>query len=593
MCATFLFDFSNLDIHKFYTFVYNSNYVGYAFPRGFSKISSLQRSCVPTASVEMIGRKIRVRSLLIADTPIGHVTLPHTKAVQRNEDIQKLVLSRELELASATTILCNTTITSLSFTRSVADSMHRSIECESNCHCVRCAFEKSADVLHIKSDAWIIGSESYDLSDYDALTLAGTYQSEMKLKFAAAMYSRVILSHSSTESDAHLLGDALHGLASLLLEAATVVDVDIDSAIIIRKHWRSSTKLWLAASALLPVCSMAQLEEQKLRAFGRYSFLKNISDLTTNDRDDLKSVSFSSFSINDNIEIPGNLFKKRSHTSAFQSTTSHQICVTTEPIISHDDCKFLIDAAELHAQSSGWTTSRHYSVPTTDIPIQECSLVLDWFFRSGFYDRLRCTLQLQFPDAFDGCPESMYINDAFIVRYSAKKQEKIDPIYSEKILWDENLINVSATAEDCQCFLPIHTDQSTHSVVISLNSGEYTGGGTYFAGLSSAVEGNYASACNIKCGVVLPTCGNMVSFEGCRLKHAGEPISSGKRYIIALFLFLGRKEREFDILDPSSNKTMKSTTVNYKRSDNIRSQQSLRAEDASRDQVTFGFNFYG
>jgi hypothetical protein len=586
----FLKNFPKFHILKLYTYFCNSNYIGYAFPRVYSKISSLQRSCAPTASVEMIDRRIRVRSLLLVDAPTCHVTLPHTKTVQRNEDVQKLVLLKELELAPFTTILCNTTITSLSFTRSIADLMHRSTDCESNCLCIRCAFEKSTDVLSIKSGVWILGSESVDLSNCDALILAGTYQSEMKLKFAAAMYARVILSYSSEGNEAHLLGDALHGLASLLLEATTIIDTDVNSAIAIRKHWRSSTKLWLAANALVPVCSMAQREEHKLRAFGRYSFLKNAHDLTAIEREDLKSVSFSNVLINDSIDAPG-IFKKRSHSSAFQSTTTHRICVTTEPIISHDDCKFLIDTAELHAQKSGWTTSRHYSVPTTDIPIQECSLLLDWFFSSGFYDRLRSTLHKQFPDAFDGCPESMYINDAFIVRYSARSQEKIDPLYSEKILWDGNLINVSATTEDRQCFLPIHTDQSTHSVVISLNSDdEYTGGGTYFAGLSSPVEEDYATACSIKYGVVLPARGNMVSFEGCRLKHAGEPISSGKRYIVALFLFLGREQKEFDIADSSVDKMTASTTDVFQSSN--KEGCLRRAEDVSRDQVTFGFNFY-
>jgi hypothetical protein len=41
------------------------------------------------------------------------------------------------------------------------------------------------------------------------------------------------------------------------------------------------------------------------------------------------------------------------------------------PIISTMECLQVIKAAEDHAKQTGWTTSRHYSVPTTDIPLHE------------------------------------------------------------------------------------------------------------------------------------------------------------------------------------------------------------------------------
>ena len=55
----------------------------------------------------------------------------------------------------------------------------------------------------------------------------------------------------------------------------------------------------------------------------------------------------------------------------------------TSAIISIKDCNMVIQVAESYAaagNSDGWTTSRHYAVPTTDIPLYELTELHTWFY---------------------------------------------------------------------------------------------------------------------------------------------------------------------------------------------------------------------
>ena len=82
-----------------------------------------------------------------------------------------------------------------------------------------------------------------------------------------------------------------------------------------------------------------------------------------------------------------------------------------QPLLSTTECQYVINATEsFAAQAGGWSTSRHYAVPTTDIPVHvvksthtiggsglhgaENSL-LDWF-REVFLQRLAPLLAVQF-----------------------------------------------------------------------------------------------------------------------------------------------------------------------------------------------------
>ena len=67
----------------------------------------------------------------------------------------------------------------------------------------------------------------------------------------------------------------------------------------------------------------------------------------------------------------------------------------------------------------------------------------------------------------------------------------------------------------------MHCDESTHSVVLALNDA-FTGGGTLFYDFDTTL---------------CPGTGDMISFRGDRLKHGGEQVTSGVRYILAVFLY--------------------------------------------------------
>jgi len=170
---------------------------------------------------------------------------------------------------------------------------------------------------------------------------------------------------------------------------------------------------------------------------------------------------------------------------------------TTAPLLDCDDCARVVAAAEAAAAAmGGWTTARHYAVPTTDLPLHKIPALLQWF-----NDAMRSSIALLLAAAYPGVVRAsrVRVHDAFVVRYSAAAQRH----------------------------LPVHRDQSMFSLTIALNSrAEFEGGGTYFADART---------------VVCPDVGGVVCFSG-ETRHGGEPITSGVRYIIAAFLYLADED---------------------------------------------------
>ena len=65
---------------------------------------------------------------------------------------------------------------------------------------------------------------------------------------------------------------------------------------------------------------------------------------------------------------------------AFTSYLNERCFVTNEsPVLSLGECQHVINTAENFAD--GWTTSRHYAVPTTDIPLHELTELHEWFYQ--------------------------------------------------------------------------------------------------------------------------------------------------------------------------------------------------------------------
>mmetsp|Transcript_11192 Transcript_11192/g.20804 ORF Transcript_11192/g.20804 Transcript_11192/m.20804 type:complete len:653 (+) Transcript_11192:385-2343(+) len=160
------------------------------------------------------------------------------------------------------------------------------------------------------------------------------------------------------------------------------------------------------------------------------------------------------------------------------------------PVLPVQECANIIQAAQEHSKScGGWTTNRHYSVPTTDFSVFDVpgvSTKLAELFRTRLYPTLGAQFEID--------PCSIRVIDAFIVKYEA----------------------------GAQSFLPVHTDQSQFSCTIALNSmSDYTGGGTWFADLDKALN------CDT---------GGVVAFDGA-MSHGGHCISSGERFIIAVFMY--------------------------------------------------------
>ena len=111
-----------------------------------------------------------------------------------------------------------------------------------------------------------------------------------------------------------------------------------------------------------------------------------------------------------------------------------------------------IAIAEAHAShGGGWTTARHYTVATTDVPMTSLPALLP-HFNEALRTQLFPALASRYPDAAPD-PAGLRVLDAFVVRYDAREQAS----------------------------LPTHQDENTFSFTIALNDrSEYEGGGTAF-----------------------------------------------------------------------------------------------------------------
>jgi hypothetical protein len=169
--------------------------------------------------------------------------------------------------------------------------------------------------------------------------------------------------------------------------------------------------------------------------------------------------------------------------------SSRQLFVTPR-LESPATCRQLIEWAQEHAsKQGGWTTSRHYDVPTNDVPVHKVPTLLDWFV--PWMDRdIQPLLQAQFQTT-----KRFYVHDAFLVRYEATSSSH---------------------------FLPLHYDESTHSLILALSE-DFEGGGTYFYSLDQTMT---------------PKTGSLVSFRGNKLLHGGNVVTQGVRFILAVFLYL-------------------------------------------------------
>uniref|UniRef100_A0A7S4BK02 Fe2OG dioxygenase domain-containing protein n=1 Tax=Chrysotila carterae TaxID=13221 RepID=A0A7S4BK02_CHRCT len=208
------------------------------------------------------------------------------------------------------------------------------------------------------------------------------------------------------------------------------------------------------------------------------------------------------------IAIPPGCFGDRPNARDIQSGAevfgaSPTVYVTRDPMLTADEAQTAIKLANQWAdRHGGWTTSRHYSVATTDVPLTSLPEALPWF-NAALAKKLLPALASRYPAAAPK-PSKLRVLDCFLVRYRAGEQPS----------------------------LPTHSDQSLLSFTIALNDPrEYEGGGTSFPTLGLALDA--------------PNAGHAVLFPG-KLLHGGAEITRGTRYVIVLFMgyFANRSGRK-------------------------------------------------
>ena len=173
--------------------------------------------------------------------------------------------------------------------------------------------------------------------------------------------------------------------------------------------------------------------------------------------------------------------------------TKPSVYVSSKPLLPKAVCAHFIATAEAWAKKNGgWTTARHYSVATTDVPLIDLPELLP-SFNQALHEALLPALASLYPKAAP-LASRLRVLDCFLVRYDAEAQNS----------------------------LSLHTDQSLLSFTIALNDPtEYEGGGTFFRGAGRAIDA--------------PAAGHAIMFPG-KAEHAGEPITKGRRYIVVLFM---------------------------------------------------------
>lgn len=340
------------------------------------------------------------------------------------------------------------------------------------CPCFRCRYEANEQKINFQ-----IAPEDV----FDAQQLAHCYFQNQDLEKAREVYQHCFpLLETSTKAKA----DCLHSMAAVLLA---------------QYKFAQAQRLWKDNECFESVHKQIAVQCKKQTA---YHYFQRLDERTS------KCLALPAY---DRIT---SLATYRSNLIT-PSASSHSIFLA-HSVINPSFCNKLIQWAHDHAKrNNGWTTSRHYAVPTTDVPIHEVPLILEWF--QGFMTETLFPLLLdQFKVTRTEKRNRFYVHDAFLVRYEGCSSNN---------------------------FLPLHYDESTHSCVIALNNEactsersdcytskttpsaipSYSGGGTFFYDLQQSVNAPK---------------GGMVSFRGNHCLHGGNPVLSGTRYIIAIFLYL-------------------------------------------------------
>ena len=160
--------------------------------------------------------------------------------------------------------------------------------------------------------------------------------------------------------------------------------------------------------------------------------------------------------------------------------------------LSKKECDRIINEGDHYGNINGWTTRRHDNYPTTDNLIEP-----EWECYDKLYKKVQNILFPIYESMYDLESNLLEITEIFIAKY------------------DGNMSNAQNSLEK-------HKDGSEFSFVLALNDA-YIGGGTHFVEKRKTIR--------LSTGDVLIFCG--------QTEHAGLPVTSGKRYILAGFINYG------------------------------------------------------
>lgn len=136
----------------------------------------------------------------------------------------------------------------------------------------------------------------------------------------------------------------------------------------------------------------------------------------------------------------------------------------------------------------------------------------------------------EFPDLAKACQPAVHTMAYEIMQRKSKKLVLDDR--------EPHIVKYDITKKERQK-LDKHTDKSTWTFIISLSNSagvDYEGGGTYFEGLDATIHLQR---------------GHALIFPG-ELRHCGQRITSGLRFLLVGFLVMGKDEKvETKILAPA------------------------------------------
>lgn len=467
------------------------------------------------------------------------------------------------------------------------NSREKSNDYHITCCCIKCLYDlkdhqiisdyidiscvsgirKRKHLNHLNHDD-LLRTRTLDIDLYDMKVIGDDLMCEHHYKESIKTFSYIIdlYKHQLIDnaSDTHLdsitswIGDAFYNLGVAYLSTL---------------QFSQAFNVWCEGFKFMPLHHSLRLQIEKLTSFRHavvYNYDKyiDIDEFIDSIKDDHRIGHHTKSSLM-KIDSPRPSIRQPDANNIttilpeYEQVSELPIYRTKSAVVSNDDCKKIISLVEAYADSVGWTTQRHYAVPTTDIPIQSVKPILDMFnqlLSSQIYNllyhqfnrqntqrndhnRIELFIDKQFyVDSSNNCSYSerrdeiscrdvhennhcnndvircdISVHDAFIVKYEQpyvddilynlsdasiisklpKNPKTVSNDNNTDILEDiteENKGNISIDnqskkSKKYQRYLPLHTDESTHSFVIPLNtSEEFFGSGTYFKDLDTVVN---------------------------------------------------------------------------------------------------------